>query len=108
VGLGLLFAVIVVVARAAQEQLGTAGLWAAGALGGLLDVDSVAVANAGLRKNGLTTVEAAGGAFLLATLTNLAVKSGIVLFVGGRALAARILPGFAALFAVTVALLLLA
>jgi uncharacterized membrane protein (DUF4010 family) len=106
VALGLLFAAILVVARAAQEKLGTAGLWAAGALGGLLDVDSVAVANAGLRKGGVATVQAAGGSFLLATLTNLVVKSGIVLVVGRRALAARVLPGFAALAAVTVVLLL--
>ncbi len=106
VTLGLLFAVILVAARAAQEKLGTAGLWAAGALGGLLDVDSVAVANADLHKGGLASVEAAGGSFLLATLTNLLVKAGIVLVVGGRALAARVLPGFAALAAVTVVLLL--
>ena len=105
VTLGVLFAVILVVARAAQEKLGTAGLWAAGALGGLLDVDSVAVANAGLRKSGVATAAAAGGSFLLATLTNLLVKSGLVLVVGGRALAARVLPGFAALAAVTVVLL---
>jgi uncharacterized membrane protein (DUF4010 family) len=105
VTLGLLFAAILVVARAAQETLGTAGLWAAGAVGGLLDVDSVAVANAGLRKSGVVTAEAAGGAFLLATLTNLAVKSGIVAFVGGRALAARVLPGFAALALITVVFL---
>ncbi len=108
VGLGLLFAVIVVVARTAQERLGTTGLWAAGALGGLLDVDSVAVAAAGLRKQGLASPEAAGGSFLLATLTNLLVKSGIVWVVGGRDLAGRVLPGFGALVAVTGVLLVLA
>jgi uncharacterized membrane protein (DUF4010 family) len=107
VTLGLLFAGITVLARAAQERMGTAGLWAAGAVGGLLDVDSVAVANAGLRKSGVVTAEAAGGSFLLATLTNLAVKAGIVIVVGGRALAARVLPGFAALAALTVAFLVL-
>jgi uncharacterized membrane protein (DUF4010 family) len=107
VGLGLLFAGILVVARAAQEELGTAGLWAAGALGGLLDVDSVLLANAGLRKSGVVTAEAAGGSFLLATLTNLAVKSGIVTVVGGRGLAARVLPGFAAVAVVTVVFLVL-
>lgn len=106
VGLGLLFAGIVVLARTAQERLGVAGLWAAGALGGLVDVDSVAVASAGLRKQELVGVEAAAGSYLLATVTNLAVKSGIVVVGGGRALAARVLPGFAALGALTGALLL--
>jgi uncharacterized membrane protein (DUF4010 family) len=36
-GLGLFFALILVAARAAQEELGTAGLLGAGALGGLLE-----------------------------------------------------------------------
>ena len=47
--LGLIFAVVIVLARVAQERLGTAGLWAVGAVGGLVDVDSVAVAAARLR-----------------------------------------------------------
>ena len=63
---------------------------------------------AGLRKQGLASPEAAGGSFLLATLTNLVVKSGIVLFVGGRALARRVLPGFGALVGVTALLILIA
>ncbi len=63
VGLGLLFAAILLMSRAAQAELGTRGLWAAGALGGLVDVDSVAVAAARLRQQGLASVEAAGGSF---------------------------------------------
>jgi len=108
VALGLIFAVILILSRAAEARFGTAGLWAAGALGGLMDVDSVALANARLRQQGFASLDAAGGSFLLATLTNLAVKGGIVAVVGGGALARRVLPGFVAIAAVTILLLLLA
>jgi uncharacterized membrane protein (DUF4010 family) len=53
----------------------------------------------------LVGVEAAAGSFLLATVTNLAVKSGIVAIAGGRGLAARVRPGFAGLAARTAVLL---
>lgn len=106
VALGLLFAAILLGARAAQAELGTAGLWTAGGVGGLVDVDSVAVASARLRQQGLASMPAAGGSFLLATLANLLVKAGIVIAVGGAGLARRVLPGFLALAVATVALLL--
>jgi uncharacterized membrane protein (DUF4010 family) len=106
--LGLVFAAILLASRAAQAEFGTAGLWGAAALGGLVDVDSVALANARLRQQGAASRGAAGGAFLLATLTNLAVKGGIALVVGGGGFARRALPPFAALAAATILLLLLA
>jgi uncharacterized membrane protein (DUF4010 family) len=106
--LGLLFAAILLASQAAQAEFGTAGLWSAAALGGLVDVDSVALANARLRQQGAASLDAAGGAFLLATLTNLAVKSGMALVVGGGGFARRVLPAFAAMAAATILLLLLA
>lgn len=99
--LGLLFALILLLGRAAQATFGSAGLWAAGALGGLLDVDSVALANARLRQQGLASIEAAGGSYLLATFTNLVVKGSIVVTAGGPALARRVLRAFFALAAAT-------
>jgi len=106
--LGLLFAAILLASRVAQAEFGTAGLWSAAALGGLVDVDSVSLANARLRQQGAASLGAAGGAFLLATLTNLAVKSGMVLVVGGGGFARRVLPAFTAMAAATILLLLLA
>jgi uncharacterized membrane protein (DUF4010 family) len=104
-GLGALFAVILVAARAAEAYLGTGGLWAAGAVGGLVDVDSVAVAAARLRQQGLVDASAAGGSFLLASVTNALVKGGIVAVVGGRGLARLVLPAFALLVAATLGVL---
>jgi uncharacterized membrane protein (DUF4010 family) len=94
------FAAVILAARAAQARLGTAGLWAVAAVGGLVDVDSVSVAAARMRQQGIT-VEAASGAFLLATLSNLMFKAGAVMVVGGRELALRVVPAFAALAAAT-------
>jgi uncharacterized membrane protein (DUF4010 family) len=104
--LALIFAAVILAARAAQERLGTAGLWAVGAVGGLVDVDSVAVAAARLRQDAGTGLDAAAGAYLLATLSNLIFKGGVVLVTAGGEMARRVLPAFAAL-AVTTGLMLL-
>jgi uncharacterized membrane protein (DUF4010 family) len=105
--LAAVFAAVILAARVAQEQLGTAGLWAVASVGGLVDVDSVSVAAANMRRQGLAPVGDAAGAYLLATLSNLAFKAGAVVMVGGRDLARRVLPAFAAMAAATGAILLL-
>jgi uncharacterized membrane protein (DUF4010 family) len=105
--LAALFGVVLLVARAAQAELGTAGLWTVGAVGGLVDVDSVSVAAARLREQGVVGVPVAAGAYLLATLSNLVFKGGACFIVGGRPLARHVLPAFAVLAALTVAALLL-
>jgi uncharacterized membrane protein (DUF4010 family) len=107
VTLGLIFAVVIVVARAAQERLGTAGLWVVGAVGGLVDVDSVAVAAARLRHDAQATVEAAAGAYLVATVSNLVFKGAAVVLTAGGEMARRVLPAFAALAMATALMLLL-
>jgi uncharacterized membrane protein (DUF4010 family) len=101
VTMGLIFAVVIVVARWAQDRMGTAGLWAVGAVGGLVDVDSVAVAAARLRKDAQATIEAAAGAYLVATIANLVFKSVVVVATGGREMGRRVLPAFAALAVAT-------
>jgi uncharacterized membrane protein (DUF4010 family) len=105
--LGLLFTGILVLARLAQARFGTAGFWAASAVGGLLDVDPVALASADLRTKGVVTTRVAAGGYLLGTLANLVVKGTMVATAGGRPLAVRVLPAFLALGALTVLLLAL-
>lgn len=106
VGLGILFAAVLLGVRAAEAELGRAGVWSAGALGGLVDVDSVALAVARLHKQGFVEAGTAANAFLLATVSNLFVKGAIVMFVGGRRMARLVLPVFALLATATLALLL--
>lgn len=108
VTLGLVFAVVIVLAGMAQHKLGTTGLWAVGLAGGLVDVDSIAVAAARLRQQELASVEAAGGAYLLATVSNLAFKAGAVALTAGGEMARRVLPAFAVLAVVTLAALVVA
>ena len=96
-----LFAGVTVAARAAQAHLGTAGLWTVGLVGGLVDVDSVAVAAAQLRQQGAVEVEAAAATYLFATLSNLLFKGATVVLAGGRALARQVLPVFVLLAALT-------
>lgn len=93
-GLALMFAVVMLASRFAQARLGALGLLSVGMLGGLVDVDSVAVAAARLHQQGLADLGSASGAFLLATLSNLLFKGGAVLVVGGPRLARIVLPAF--------------
>jgi uncharacterized membrane protein (DUF4010 family) len=101
-----LFAAVILAARFAQARLGTAGLWAVAAVGGLVDVDSVTVAGARLRQQGVADAAVASGAYLLATLTNLLFKAGAVISVGGGELARRVIPAFGAMALATAAVLL--
>jgi len=103
--LAALFGVVLLIARVAQAELGTAGLWAVGAVGGLVDVDSVAVAAARVRQLGVVEVPAAAGAYLLATLSNLIFKGGVSLVAGGWPLARQVWPAFAVLAVLTIAAL---
>jgi uncharacterized membrane protein (DUF4010 family) len=102
--LALLFAGVTLGARVAQEQMGTAGLYSVGLVSGLVDVDSVAVAAASLRRQGAAEVSAAAATYLLATLSNLVFKGAVVVFTGGRGLARAVLPAFAALALATIVL----
>jgi uncharacterized membrane protein (DUF4010 family) len=104
--LAAVFAAILLAGRAAQDALGTAGLWLTGAAGGLVDVDSVTLASARLHREGVVSLQAAGGALLLASLANLIVKAAIVAVVGGAALVRRVAVGFAAVAAVSLLALL--
>jgi uncharacterized membrane protein (DUF4010 family) len=105
IALGLMFAAVILLARVAQAKLGTAGLWAVGLVGGLVDVDSIAVAASRLRQQDLATLDVAGGAYLLATLSNLIFKGAAVVLTAGGALARRVLPCFGVLAVLTIAAL---
>jgi uncharacterized membrane protein (DUF4010 family) len=104
--LALLFAGVLLATRVAQARLGQTGLWTVSAIGGLVDVDAVAVASARLRQQDVVNVRAAAGAYLLATLANLGFKAAVVLATGGTALARRVIPALLPLAAATVAALL--
>lgn len=91
---GLLYAVILVAARAAQLYLGDAGIYFSSILSGLADVDAITLSMAELSRNEDLELSTAARAIVLATMSNTLVKGGIVLTSGSSSIRRAILPGF--------------
>jgi uncharacterized membrane protein (DUF4010 family) len=89
---GLLFAVVTFAAKAAQLYLGDAGLYLAGALAGLTDVDAIALSMAQLAQRDPASLATAARTILIAVLANTLVKGGMTIFLGGPALRGVMLP----------------
>jgi len=84
VSFGLLYGVVLFVAKAAQLWAGSAGLYLSAVLAGLTDVDAITLSVVDLHRGGLPASTAAT-AIGLAAVTNTAVKAGVALSVGGAA-----------------------
>lgn len=89
---GALFAVVVFVASAAQVYFGQAGLYLAGALAGLTDVDAIALSMADLALSNPESQGAAARTIVIAVISNTLVKSGMVLWLGAPALRGVMIP----------------
>lgn len=86
---GLLYAVVLFVAKAAQTSFGTAGLYASAVLAGLTDVDAITLSVTEMHRGGLAD-DAAATAIVAASVTNTVVKGCIALWVGGAAIGRRV------------------
>ncbi len=92
---GLLYAVILVIAKAAQFYFQEAGLYAEAALAGLADVDAITLSMAELAgAQGDIATSTAARAVVLAVISNTIVKGGIALSVGSKTLRQALLPPF--------------
>ena len=91
---GLLYGVILLVARAAQFYFGDTGVYFSSILSGLADVDAITLSMAELSNSGNLELSTAARAIVLATMSNTVVKGGIVLSSGSAALRRALLPGF--------------
>jgi uncharacterized membrane protein (DUF4010 family) len=89
---GLLFGGVTFVAKAAQVYFGDAGLYAAGALAGLTDVDAISLSMANLANVAPADVGPAARTVLIAVVSNTLVKGGMAVFLGGVAMRRRMLP----------------
>jgi uncharacterized membrane protein (DUF4010 family) len=96
---GLLYAAVLVGARAAQLYLGDAGVYLASALSGVADVDAITLSLARLSAAGETALPVAARAVVLAALANTAVKGGMVLALGAPALRRALLPSLGTMLA---------
>jgi uncharacterized membrane protein (DUF4010 family) len=88
---GLLYALVLFVAKAAQHYVGTTGVFASAALAGLVDVDAITLSLAELHRAGAIG-RAAVFAIALAALVNSLVKIALATLVGGKALGGRVAP----------------
>jgi uncharacterized membrane protein (DUF4010 family) len=83
---GLLFGVITFVAKAAQVYLGAPGLYLAGAIAGLTDVDAIALSMAQLARGDPSSADAASRTIVIAVASNTLFKTGMVAFLGAPGL----------------------
>lgn len=92
---GLLYAGVLLAVAAAKARFGAAGLYAVAAVSGLTDVDAITLSTAALVD--ADALDAADGSrvILVAALSNLAFKTLVVVALGGRVFAARVVPLFA-------------
>ncbi len=89
---GVLFAVVIFAASAAQVYFGDTGLYVAGALAGLTDVDAIALSMANLAAQDPASSAAASRTIVIAVISNTMVKCGMVIWLGAPSLRKTIIP----------------
>jgi uncharacterized membrane protein (DUF4010 family) len=89
---GLLFGVVTVVAKAAEVYLGSFGLYLAGALAGLTDVDAISLSMANLADQNRDMTGVAARTILIAVMANTVTKTGVAASVGSPELRRKMLP----------------
>jgi uncharacterized membrane protein (DUF4010 family) len=89
---GLLYAAITLGARAAQHFFGDAGLYAAGALAGVSDVDAITLSMANLAAGSPDSAGVAARTIEIAVLSNTAAKCAMVCALGAAELRRTLLP----------------
>lgn len=94
---GLLYGVVLLLAAWLQDIAGSQGLYLVALASGLTDVDAITLSTLRLFNQQNLDATPAVIAIGLGTLANLVFKSGLVVAIGGRALARRVLPGLAAI-----------
>jgi uncharacterized membrane protein (DUF4010 family) len=82
---GVLYGLILLAVKAAQEYASTSGLYLSIVFASLADVDAITLSLAELRRSGMSTGSAAAG-ITLAAIVNTISKGAIALFLGGAAL----------------------
>lgn len=97
IGFGLLYVVVLLGAAWMADIAGSQGLYAVALASGLTDVDAITLSSLRLFNLGQLSEQQTVTAIALAVLSNLAFKFGMVVFIGGRALARQVAIGFGAI-----------
>jgi uncharacterized membrane protein (DUF4010 family) len=90
---GLLYAVILLVARAAQLYFGETGVYISSLVSGLADVDAITISLAQLSLEGTVSEVVAAQSIVIATIANTIAKGTIVIIGGAYLLKRALLPG---------------
>lgn len=90
---GLLYAMILVVARAAQLYSGTTGVYISSALAGLTDVSAITLSLSELAQHGVLDMTTATRSITMAALVNTLSKGGLAWVLGTRDLRKALIPG---------------
>lgn len=98
-GFGLLYAVVVLCSAWLSDIAGSKGLYAVALVSGLTDVDAITLSSLHLLDLGKLSEHNVVTSIALAYLSNLTFKFGLVVFIGGKALAKKVAIGFAAMAA---------
>jgi uncharacterized membrane protein (DUF4010 family) len=102
---GALFAVVLLATAAGKEYLGNGGLYAVAALSGLTDMDAITLSTAQMVKGGKIVEATAWRLILVAAMSNLVFKAGVVWVLGESGLVRRIGAVFGVAFGAGAALL---
>lgn len=94
---GLLYAVVLFFTAFLQDLAGSKGLYLVSLISGLTDVDAITLSTLHLFAIDKLEITAVVTAICLAFIANLIFKCGLVVSIGGTALARQVLPGMAAI-----------
>ncbi|MDP1957871.1 MAG: DUF4010 domain-containing protein, partial [Rhodocyclaceae bacterium] len=89
--------IVLLAAAWLQDIAGSQGLYLVALASGLTDVDAITLSTLRLFNQETLVATTAVIAIALAVLSNLIFKSGLIVTIGGKALARRVLPGMAAI-----------
>ena len=90
---GLLYAIVLVVARTGQLYLGNTGVYITSLLSGLADVDAITLSLAQISLTGTIEIHVAAQAIVLAAIANTITKGSMVMIGGAVSLKRAIFPG---------------
>lgn len=96
---GALYALVLLAVAFARDRFGTAGLYAVAAISGLTDMDAITLSTSRLVEGGGLEPGSGWRAILIASMSNLVFKAGIVAALGSRKLLWRVALLFAAALA---------
>jgi len=97
IGFGLLYVIVLLGSAWMADLAGSQGLYAVALVSGLTDVDAITLSSLRLFNLGQLSEQQTVTAITIAFLSNVAFKFGMVVFIGGWALARQVAIGFGAI-----------